>query len=258
MIKTYSISTDFSTQSVNLKKLTEEIEANENISTSLDYINTDSGNCYIYFDGDLSESEITALNSIVANHDGNIYDFKEQLCGEKQACLNYNFFGLYKEEVIDAKGNLVEVNMYHDYNPSTQVYSDLAIKDEYVYYFNELDLVTHRVETLTWYLTDNSIGYVKVITKYYDLNSSIKEGVRRRQNLLDKAKTFGLVNIAGTHASGVPNSYYWFSTMQTEVRNYVDGTLKQQLIDFIDNSTESYVTQYVKDGMTDILDYWTT
>ena len=146
--------------------------------------------------------------------------------------------------------------MYKTYDEGTL--SDLAVKDEYVYYFNEYDLVTHRTETITWYKEDDSVGATKSITKYYNLNDAIKEGVRRRTNLVDKAKAYGLSYIEGTHASGIPNSYYWFATMKTEVKDYLDGTKKQDLIDFIDNETETYVTQTIKDNMTAILDYWTT
>jgi hypothetical protein len=118
-------------------------------------------------------------------------------------------------------------------------------------------LVTHREETITWYKEDGSVGVTKSIVKYYNLNDAIKEGVRRRQNLVDKTKAYGLATIEGIHESGLPNSYYWFSTMLNEVELYLSGTKKQDLIDFIDNSTEPYITQTIKDTMTDILDYWT-
>ena len=97
----------------------------------------------------------------------------------------------------------------------------------------------------------------KEIKKYYNLVCAITEGMRRRTNLLDQAKAYGLDNITGTHASGVPNSYYWFSTMTVEVENYISGTYKQDLLDFIDNETDTYVTQNIKDTMTTMLDYWT-
>ena len=45
--------------------------------------------------------------------------------------------------------------------------------------------------------------------------------------------------------------------MSSVVDTYVSGTIKSDIIDFIDNETEPYVTQTVKDGMTGILDYWT-
>jgi len=222
MLKLYSISNDFFNQTVNPTRLSEEIEANETIVTNLDYINTDGDDCKIYFDGDLSQDEVTALDTIVSNHDGQLYDFKAVQSKACIANINYNFLGLHKEETIDDKGCLVTVNMYKNYDGET--FSDLAIKDEYVYYFNAQDLVTHRNETITWYKEDGSVGVTKQIIKYYNLNDAIKEGVKRRQNLVDKAKAYGLATIEGTHESGLPNSYYWFSTMLNEVALYLSGT----------------------------------
>ena len=56
MIKTYSISSDFPNKEINSSKLSEEIENNETITTSLDYINTENDDCNLYFDGDLIQN----------------------------------------------------------------------------------------------------------------------------------------------------------------------------------------------------------
>jgi len=170
--------------------------------------------------------------------------------------LNINLFGLFRNDVFNIRGELITKEYYKNYDGTN--YSDLVVKDEYIYTTDVVtDLVQYRDEVITWYLSDDTVGEVKNIKKYYNLTKAIKEGTKRRENLLDKAKAYGLATITGVHASGVPNSYYWFSTMNNEVRNYLDGTLKQELIDFIDNETETYVTQTVKDVMTGILDYWT-
>ncbi|MHA1754541.1 MAG: hypothetical protein ACTSYR_03380 [Candidatus Odinarchaeia archaeon] len=169
---------------------------------------------------------------------------------------NINLFGLHRKDIFNNRGELVTKEYYKNYDGTT--YSDLVVKDTYDYTIDsETDLAQYRDETIEWYLEDDEIGETKNIKKYYNLTRSIKEGVKRRINLLDQAKAYGLATIAGMHISGIPNSYYWFSTMHNEVDNYIDGTIKQDLIDFIDNETETYVTQTVKDGMTDILDYWT-
>ncbi|MDX1372238.1 MAG: hypothetical protein R3321_07195, partial [Nitrososphaeraceae archaeon] len=75
-------------------------------------------------------------------------------------------------------------------------------------------MVDYRIETITWYLEDNNIGHQKSFTKYYTLEKAIREGITRRNNLLEKAKAYGLANITGNHeVSGepvIPNSYYFF------------------------------------------------
>jgi len=68
---TYSISSDFPNQKVNAGRLTQEIAASS-ITITLDYINTDSTNCDIWFKVDISAGEQTTLDSIVDNHSGEI------------------------------------------------------------------------------------------------------------------------------------------------------------------------------------------
>jgi hypothetical protein len=209
----------------------------------------------------LSVEDEAVLNGIVATHKTNnanaIKPTPYKLTGtyEDPKLKNLNVYGLYRKDTIDSKGSLVLKEYYKTYDGNN--YSDLVAKDEYIYSINAYDLVSHRDEIITWYREDGTIGSTKTIKKYYDLNKGIKEGMSRRTNLLDIAKAYGLGNITGTHASGLPNSYYWFSTMNEVVDHYLNGTLKQNIIDFIDNETETYVTQTIKDTMTSILDYWT-
>jgi hypothetical protein len=227
---------------------------------NLSYINCNGTDVKIGIDT-LDAGEKIILDTAVQDHKDNyssnfIKTYK--LTGEYtiNTELNINLFGLYREDIFNSRGELITKNYYKNYDGIT--YSDLIVKDEYVYTSDpNNDLVQYRDETLSWYLEDGTIGKTKVIKKYYDLVNAINEGIKRRGNLLDKAKAYGLVNIQGTHASGVPNSYYWFSTMDSVVVNYINGTVKQDIIDFIDNETETYVTQTIKDTMTDILDYWT-
>ncbi len=208
----------------------------------------------------LNAGEKTTLDTVVQDHKDNsntniIYPYKLTNNYEIDTEKNINYFGLHRKDTIDSLGLLVTKEYYKNYDGTT--YSDLVIKDEYVYTLNVNDLVDFRTETITWYLTDDSVGTTKVFDKYYNLTKGIKEGMVRRTNLIDKAKAYGMGTITGTHASGLPNSYVWFSTMNIVVVDYINGTLKQDIIDFIDNETETYITQTIKDIMTDILDYWT-
>ena len=71
----YSISEDFTSlgsNKVSPSVLTKTIENNETIVTTLEGITTneDTDSCIFYFITELSEPEITALNTIVANHIG--------------------------------------------------------------------------------------------------------------------------------------------------------------------------------------------
>jgi hypothetical protein len=68
----YSISTDFPNQAVFSDRLEDEIVAA--IATALEEINTNGDDCDIIFAAEPSESEKTALNGIVAAHDGTPYE----------------------------------------------------------------------------------------------------------------------------------------------------------------------------------------
>lgn len=248
------------TVSPNIDKIQSDIADSDMSDKTVEYCtyNSITKDLVLTFTNSLSAGDITILDGIVSGNDNyTLLKYKINNSYNNPTDKNINLFSLHRKDVIDAKGSLVTKEYYKNYDGTT--YSDLVVKDEYVYTFNPTnDLVTLRNEKITWYLEDDSIGTVKNIVKYYGLVTSIKEGVARRTNLLNNAKAFGLAYISGMHESGIPNSYYWFSTMQSEVKNYLEGTKKQDLIDFIDNATETYITQTVKDGMTDILDYWTT
>lgn len=69
---TYNIS-DFPNDKVNSRKLTNEI-MDSSITIAIDYINTSTTQCDIFFKTDLSSGEETTLDDIVAAHDGVFVD----------------------------------------------------------------------------------------------------------------------------------------------------------------------------------------
>jgi hypothetical protein len=65
----YSIDNDFPNNVVNTTSLTSEI-GESNITVALDYINTDSDYCYIWFKDTLSSGFIDVLDTVISNHSG--------------------------------------------------------------------------------------------------------------------------------------------------------------------------------------------
>lgn len=173
--------------------------------------------------------------------------------------LNINLFGLHKKLIFDSYGCLITKEYYKNYDGS--IYSDLIVKDEYVYNIDTNDLVKYRDETITWYYTDNTIGQIKTFRKYYSIKQGIKEGIIRRTNLINQAKEYGLINILGIrNVSGEsiqPNSHYFFSLLMPNIEKYIKGILKQDLIDQIQTSNEPFLDQTIKDNLEGILKYWT-
>ena len=68
--RTYAISTETANGAVNGTALKDEIEADAGITTALDYINTAGDVLDIYFVAALGAGEITALDAVVAAHQG--------------------------------------------------------------------------------------------------------------------------------------------------------------------------------------------
>lgn len=166
--------------------------------------------------------------------------------------LDFNLFGLHKEEIINNKGSLVQVNYWKNFDGVS--YSDLIVQDNYEYVINSSDLVVSRVETINWYYEDGLVGCTKSILKYYNLSDAINEGIRRRGTIINKAKVYGLIYISGMHVSGMPNSYYFLLLCLNEINLYLNG-VKAPLVAFIDSITESYITEEVRAGFRSIIVY---
>lgn len=66
---TYSITNDFPNSTVNSTKLTNEIQISA-VSGTLDYINTNSDNCDIWFLDTLTSGDESTLGGTVSSHDG--------------------------------------------------------------------------------------------------------------------------------------------------------------------------------------------
>jgi hypothetical protein len=63
--------------------------------------------------------------------------------------------------------------------------------------------------------------------------------------------------IQGNHESGIKNSHYYFSVLKTNVDMYTTGIDKTLLPSQIASDNYEFLTQEIKDGLIDILDYWT-
>jgi hypothetical protein len=251
-----------------ITKLANEIQTALPTLTSIK-VRCNGGNVVVDVEPTLSTGDKGILDTVVSDHKSNIQPLPSpyKLTGDFNDPINldFNLFGLHKDRVFDIYGSLIEVNYYTDYDGST--YSGLAVKDEFNYTILSNDLVLHRVETITWYKENGDAGIIKTMpTKWYikgtDYNDAIREGQARRTNLVTKTKAYGMGAITGDQpvVSGEPvmsNALHFMKQMDDAnlITSYIDG-IKDPLIDFIQDSTETYLTQTIKDTMTGILKYW--
>ena len=233
------------------------------LGNSLDYVRCNGTQVKIGITPALTAGEKTTLDTLVQDHKNAFKSsskiYKINGTSKDPSEVDVNLFGLHKKETIDSYGLLILTEYYKNYDGTT--YSDLIVTDAHVYNIDINDLVTDRTETIKWYMIDDTVGYTKIITKYYDTISAIHEGMRRRGNLADEAKAYGMGAITGTHdVSGdpvMPNSHWFFMQLAHDVDLYIQGINKQGLIDLIQDSTDSYLTQTIKDDLEGILKYWT-
>lgn len=56
---------------------------------------------------------------------------------------------------------------YMNYDPATNTFSDLAVQCVYTYTLDITQKVTKRVEDITWYFIDNTVGTTRELIKVY-------------------------------------------------------------------------------------------
>lgn len=88
------------------------------------------------------------------------------------------------------QGELRQVNWYADYNPTTEVYSDLILRVDVTYTRDAAGFALYRDTTRTWIREDDTdAAPVKTTRKYYNGKDRDLEGIRRRGNIVSQVKT---------------------------------------------------------------------
>ena len=140
--------------------------------------------------------------------------------------LNYDLYGFHKFEYIEMtdplrKGELYKVEYYRNLagDPNNIAnYSDLILTENRAYTRDpSTALLVYRDMTVTWNLSDNTIGETKVTRKWYQLKDSIDEGVTRRDNIIAYAKLYLLGQI------GLANGQILLSDLTPYISTYLQG-----------------------------------
>lgn len=87
-------------------------------------------------------------------------------------------------------------------------YSDLVVREDFVYQRDAVGFARGRVQTITWYREDGDpCPTTKTRIKFYEPDESLREGQRRRANITDKLA----MDLAG-----------WLMVTQTQLSNPQD------------------------------------
>lgn len=98
---------------------------------------------------------------------------------------------LHPTNSIIVDGEVRQTDYYASANPPDAYgnvsYSDLVVRESFVYTRDSIGFARARVNTITWYMeNDNPHPDTKVRLKYYENDESLREGQRRRANITDK------------------------------------------------------------------------
>jgi len=183
---------------------------------------------------------------------------------EQLTNINFNFRGYFKKRNY-AVGELRSVEYYRNYNPNTDIYDDLIVKEEFRYYRNSVTGECYLEErNIHWYLNTNEIGYSSMnIKKWYTPEESTKEIETRRSYLIAKSHTFIKEEIAKIYNDPTVVINYLVQLLSTvlEAENKYKNGIAEDLIVFLYQENNLINTIFpdnhaqIKQGLRDILIY---
>lgn len=139
--------------------------------------------------------------------------------------LDYDIIGLHKKRYL-VKGELIKVEYYGEYNPTTKEYSKLVVSEDRVYY-RVNQMVDRREMVIKWYDNDGSVCVTKNTTKYYSITESMQELDTRRANIISdlKINTVGLImmcsGVTSIQAQAIGRPF--LNTYGVEISSYLHG-----------------------------------
>lgn len=168
--------------------------------------------------------------------------------GILQTMINddYRILGYHKDRTFDGNGDLITVKYWRDYDPDTQVYSDLAVQENRIYTRDtSTGLLIDRNFSAIWYDEEGEISGAKSnVMKYYTAKEGFENNKRSRQNLIDTASLYFFDKlIENDPDTAFDNKNDFESLTELAQAQYVKGTL-DPLLTIIVNSTDNTKPEY--------------
>ena len=161
---------------------------------------------------------------------------------------DYRLNGYHKEKIYDDKGDVVQVNFYKNYNPVTETYTQLKVRENRTVERDATTGVPNKVTVdIEWFKSDETTVIAgKQLEKYINGFDGQQMNQNARVNLVTKAQGYLLQSV------GLENTKELGEDVGIERSAYISGTT-QSLIDAVNNSTRPYMTAEVKATVTAIL-----
>jgi len=153
--------------------------------------------------------------------------------------LDYDLMGFNKKRFFN-KGELERVEYYENYTLSATTFSVKTVEEIRTY--NRINqMLSSRVMSINWILSDDTTGFTKNTVKYYTPIEAIQAGETRRSNLISNLKitVIGiLMQFSGASSIiaqqvGTP----FLDKYSIDIAKYIQG-YEQQLKDAIDADDE--------------------
>lgn len=162
---------------------------------------------------------------------------------------DYRLKGYHKEKVYDAKGDVIQVNFYKNYDPVTETYTQLKVRENRTVERDVTTGVPNKVTVdIEWFKSDGTtVTAGKQLEKYINGFDGQQMNQNARLNLTTKAQGYLLQTI------GLDNTKELGTDVALERAAYISGTT-QGLLDAVNNSTRPYMTPEVKATVITILD----
>jgi len=139
--------------------------------------------------------------------------------------IDYDIIGLHKKRYL-VKGELIKVEYYGEYNPTTKQHSILVVSEDRVYY-RVNQMLDRREMVIKWYDVNGNIASTKNTVKYYSTTESMQELDTRRANIISdlKINTVGLVMMCSgvTSVEAQTIARPMVSTYNLEISKYLQG-----------------------------------
>lgn len=151
--------------------------------------------------------------------------------------IDYDILGLFKKQTF-VKGDLVLVEYFLNYDEINNVYSGLVIKEERIYYRVETRL-RKREMTISWYMSDGTVGYTKDTVKWYSVLDSGQYGIDRRRNIVEEVKIIVVYLIMVTEQIDRQAAEDLGTPMLAEISDYINfyiNNASNAVIDIIQNN----------------------
>lgn len=166
------------------------------------------------------------------------------------------------------KGELQKTVYYEQVtlNPDgSQTFAIPVLQVEFVWHRQPVTTFVYlRESTICWYFVDGTLdtdaSHAKRLQKFYNNDESIKEGIRRRANIVDSLKltNFGLLQLVlpdATDGDIIDLGRQWLEEYSETLRNYIDAGDIQGLVDRMGKDTTYWMRMEIPGAGITIAQY---